>query len=120
MYVSTCGKPFLKKDRLQIIILHDRPEPESEKDFTELMDHRMYEEIFQEVFNSLDPISKKILKLYWQEKSPQEIADQLGYTYGYVRKKKCEAQSELIEKVKLHPAYVRIKSSEIAAREVMH
>lgn len=97
-----------------------RPEPESEKDFTELMDHRLYEEIFQEVFNTLDPISKTILKLYWQEKSPQEIADELGYTYGYVRKKKCEAQSELIEKVKTHPAYMRIKNSEIAASEVVH
>jgi len=47
--------------------------------------------------------SKKILTLYWQEKSPQEIADKLGYTYGYVRKKKCEAQSELTERVKRHP-----------------
>ena len=97
-----------------------RPEPESEKDFTELMDHQMYEEIFQEVFKTMDPISKKILRLYWQEKSPQEIADLLGYTYGYVRKKKCEAQSELVEKVKKHPAYMRIKNSELTAREVVH
>ena len=97
-----------------------REEPEAEKDFTELIDHRMYDEIFQEVFKTLDPVSKKILKLYWQDKSPQEIADKLGYTYGYVRKKKSEAQSELTEKVKSHPAFKKIQSTEMAAREVVH
>jgi DNA-directed RNA polymerase specialized sigma24 family protein len=79
----------------------------------------MYEDIFREVFETLDPISKKILTLYWQEISPQEIADKLGYTYGYVRKKKCEAQSELTEKVRKHPGYMSIRKTEIAAREVI-
>jgi DNA-directed RNA polymerase specialized sigma24 family protein len=80
----------------------------------------LYEKIFREVFETLDPVSKKILSLYWQEVPPQEIADKLGYTYGYVRKKKSEAQSELTDKVKRHPGYIRIKSTEIAAREVVH
>lgn len=97
-----------------------RMEPEHEKDFTELIDHELYQEIFRDVFETLDPISKKILTLYWQEVSPQQIADKLGYTYGYVRKKKCEAQSELTDKVKRHPGYVSIRSTEIAAREVVH
>jgi hypothetical protein len=52
--------------------------------------------------------------------SPQEIALKLGYTYGYVRKKKCEAQNELTEKVKKHPDYKRIRSTELATREVVH
>ena len=97
-----------------------RMDPENDRDFTDMIDHQMYEEIFHDVFESLDPISKKILTLYWQEVSPQEIADKLGYTYGYVRKKKCEAQSELTEKVKRHPAYMKIQKTEIAAREVVH
>ena len=97
-----------------------RMDPENDRDFTDLIDHQMYEEIFRDVFDSLDPLSKKILTLYWQEVSPQEIADTLGYTYGYVRKKKCEAQSELTEKVKRHPAYMKIQKTEIAAREVVH
>ena len=113
-------KTLLEKRQAANNYLTRRPEPEFEKDFTEVMDHQMYDEIFQDVFKTLDPISKKILKLYWQEMSPQEIADKLGYTYGYVRKKKCEAQSELTEKVKNHPAYIRIKSTETAAREVVH
>jgi RNA polymerase sigma factor (sigma-70 family) len=113
-------KTVLDKRQAASNYLSKRTEPEIDKDFTELIDHQMYEEIFHDVFETLDPISKKILKLYWQEISPHEIADKLGYTYGYVRKKKCEAQNELTEKVKRHPEYIRIKRTEIAAREVVH
>ena len=108
-------KTVLDKRRAASNYFTRRDEAEGERDFTELIDHKMYEDIFHDVFETLDPISKKILKLYWQEISPQEIADKLGYTYGYVRKKKCEAQSELTEKVKKHPGYRRIMSTEDAA-----
>lgn len=113
-------KRVLDKRQAASNYLTRRNEPEVEKDFTEIIDQQTYEEIFSDVFETLDPISKKILTLYWQEISPQEIADKLGYTYGYVKKKKCEAQSELTEKVKKHPGYMRIISSEITAREVVH
>ena len=113
-------KTILEKRQSAANYLNRRSEPESEKDFTDMIDYQMYEQIIQDVFKTLDPISKKILTLYWQENSLQEIADQLGYTYGYVRKKKCEAQGELTEKVKRHPGYMRIKRTEIAAREVVN
>jgi RNA polymerase sigma factor (sigma-70 family) len=113
-------KTVLEKRQAATNYITRRSEPESEKDLIEVIDHRMYEQIIREVFKTLDTVSKKILTLYWQEKSPREIADKLGYTYGYVRKKKCEAQTELTEKVKRHPDYMRIKRTEIAAREVVH
>jgi RNA polymerase sigma factor (sigma-70 family) len=113
-------KTVLDKRQAASNYISRRMEPEIEKDFTELIDHKLYQEIFRDVFETLDPISKKILTLYWQEVSPQQIADKMGYTYGYVRKKKCEAQSELTDKVKRHPGYVRIRSTEITAREVVH
>lgn len=113
-------KTVIEKRQSAVIYLARRSDPESEKDFTDVLDHQMYQEIFQEVFETLDPISKKILTLYWQEIPPQEIAARLGYTYGYVRKKKSEAQSELTEKVKKHPGYMRIESTETATREVVH
>ena len=91
-----------------------------EKDFTEHSDIRLYEKIIHDVFVTLNPVSQKILKLYWQEMSPKEVADSLGYTYGYVRKKKCEGQSELIEKVKRHPDYKRIMDSENITKYVVH
>jgi RNA polymerase sigma factor (sigma-70 family) len=95
-------------------------ETDENNDFEYQIDNQLYEKIFREAFETLDPISKKILTFYWQEIPPQEIAAKLGYTYGYVRKKKSEAQSELTEKVKRHPSFRRIKRTEIAAREVVH
>jgi hypothetical protein len=37
-----------------------------------------------------------------------------------VRKKKCEAQAELTEKVKSHPGYKQIMSSESVAKGVVY
>jgi RNA polymerase sigma factor (sigma-70 family) len=85
---------------------------ESEGDFTEIMDNEICRDIFRSAFDTLDPVAKEILRLYWEEFSPKEIAEKLGYTYGYVRKKKCEAQAELIEKVKKHPDYKMIMETE--------
>jgi len=66
----------------------------------EHIDNKVYVKIIRDVFNSLDPVSKKVLKMHWQEKSHKKIAEELGYSYGYIRKKKCEAQAEMAEKVK--------------------
>ena len=95
-------------------------DPGDEKDFTDLIDNKLYEDIFREAFESLDTVSRNILRLYWQDISPREIADKLGYTYGYVRKKKCEAQTELTEKVKNHPGYKGIMNSEKVAKGVVY
>lgn len=81
---------------------------DEDDDFTESMDGSLYESIFHAAFETLDPAARNILKLYWEEVSPREIAEKLGYSYAYVRKKKCEAQAELILKVKKHPDYLRI------------
>jgi len=97
-----------------------RDDAECENDLSEEMDNRLYEEIFREVFEKLEPLSRKILKMYWQDLGPQDIADKLGYTYNYVRRKKSEAQTELCEKVKQHPGYRRIMKTEMASREVVH
>lgn len=112
-------KTVLDKRKAASNYLSKRDTVENEKDFSEAMDHKMYEDIFRNVFDAMDPVSKSILNLYWQDVSPQEIADKLGYTYGYVRKKKCEAQNELTEKVKQHPEYKRIINTENAVRDVV-
>ena len=83
-----------------------------ETDIEGKMDNETYQGIFREAFESLDEPGRSILKLYWEEMPPQEIADKLGYTYGYVRKKKCEAQAELIGRVKEHREYRMIERKE--------
>ena len=74
----------------------------SENDFTESTDQSFYENIFRQCFNEMDEVSQKILKMYWMEISPSEIAKELGYTYGYVRKKKSECMKELKNRIISH------------------
>jgi len=98
-----------------------------DQDFTEMIDSKLCENLFWSVFESLEPSYKKILKLYWEEISPQDIADKLGLTYGYVRKKKSEAQAELVRKVKDHPDYRKIMGGNFlvdtdlsSSKEILH
>jgi RNA polymerase sigma factor (sigma-70 family) len=113
-------KTVLQKRHAASNYINRRIIDENETDISEAMESRLYEEIFTEVFETLDTSSKNILKLFWQDVSLQEIADKLGYQYGYVKKKKSEAQAEITRKVKSHPDYRRIMSSEIVAKGVVY
>ena len=113
-------KSVLVKKQAATNYLAKKVDSEGENDFTELLDNNLYETIFRNVFESLDKVSQKILTLYWQDKSPMEISKSLGYTYGYIRKKKCEAQAELIEKVKKHPDYLQIMRSESVLKNTVY
>jgi RNA polymerase sigma factor (sigma-70 family) len=113
-------KTVLQKRHAASNYINRRIIDENETDISEAMESRLYEEIFTEVFETLDTSSKNILKLFWQDVTLQEIADKLGYQYGYVKKKKSEAQAEITRKVKSHPGYRRIMSSEIVAKGVVY
>jgi RNA polymerase sigma factor (sigma-70 family) len=113
-------KVILKKRHAASNYLVKNPASSEEKDLPESIDNEMYLTIFRGAFETLDPVGKKILKLYWEDMSPGDIADKLGYSYGYVRRKKCEAQSELTEKVKRHPDYGKIINSGIVASRVVY
>ncbi len=91
----------------------------NDSDFTEEYDNQLYENLFNEVYQTLDPVCKEILKLYWQDYSPLEIAEKLGYTYGYVRKKKCECQAELMKRITNHPKFKQIKRTEKATMHLV-
>jgi RNA polymerase sigma factor (sigma-70 family) len=86
------------------------PEDDFVADTSEEMDNQVYERIFRSALDSMDPGDKTILQLFWQDLPLQEIADKLGFTYGYTKKKKSEAQAELTDRVKKHPEYRLIMS----------
>ena len=113
-------KSILRKQVSAANYFATRIEADGEKDPAEIMDNKMYAEIFKKAFKSIDPVGKAILKLYWKDMSHQEIADKLGYTNGYVRKKKCQAQAELTEKVRRHPDYRRIIESGNVLKKVIY
>jgi len=82
-----------------------------EIDTSELVDNVFYENVFRQCFNAMDEISQKILKMYWMEISPTEIAEKLGYSYGYVRKRKSESMKELKNRIMEHPDYNELEQN---------
>ena len=88
-----------------------REDQNLDQDINDTIDYKLYESIFHDSFESLDQVGQQILKLYWKEVPPKIIAIKLGYTYGYVRKKKSESQTELIKRISEHPVYIAIKQS---------
>ena len=82
-----------------------------ETDFSEKGDTAFYERIFRQCFDTMDDVSQKILKMYWMEIAPTEIAEKLGYSYGYVRKKKSECMKELKNRIMNHPDYRELESN---------
>jgi len=102
----------LEKRRAAANYLNRKLDEEITIDFAEEYDNKVYQELIVNIYESLDPVCQQILKLYWEEYSPKEIAEKLGYTYGYVRKKKSECQQEFINKLQNHPDYRLIKKTE--------
>jgi RNA polymerase sigma factor (sigma-70 family) len=82
-----------------------------EIDSSERGDSVFYENVFRQCFNAMDEISQKILKMYWMEISPAEIAEKLGYSYGYVRKKKSECMKELKNRIMEHPDFTELEKN---------
>ena len=82
------------------------------RDFTEDADYELYRTIFWETFEKLDSVCKEILKEYLKETSPREIAELLGYSYGYVRKRKSLCHSYLMKMIENHPDFIKIKETE--------
>jgi RNA polymerase sigma factor (sigma-70 family) len=84
-----------------------------EWDFTEEVDQQLYQEIFWESFKQLDKSCQEILEGYLKEISPKEIAEKLGYSYGYVRKRKSMCHAFLMKMIQDHPTFIKIKQSEL-------
>jgi RNA polymerase sigma factor (sigma-70 family) len=88
---------------------------EMENDFSEDCDQELYQEIFRECFEKLEQGCKDILEAYLKEIPPRDIAKMLGFSYGYVRKRKSMCHSYLMKMIEDHPAFKRIKQGEAAA-----
>lgn len=112
---SVCRNLWLsviEKRRAAANYLNRKLDEEIMIDFAEEYDNKVYQDLIINIYESLDPVCQKILKLYWEEYSPKEIAEKLGYTYGYVRKKKSECQQEFINRLQSHPDFLLIKKTE--------
>ena len=84
-----------------------------EKDFTEDADQKLYHEIFWDSFGKLDKVCRDILEGYLKEISPKVLAQTLGYSYGYIRKRKSICHSYLMKLIEKHPTFRKIKQTEL-------
>jgi len=84
-----------------------------EWDFTEDTDQQLYQNIFWESFRQLEKVCQEILEGYLKELSPRDIADKLGYSYGYIRKRKSMCHSFLMKMIQNHPTFKKIKQTEL-------
>ena len=111
LWKSVLSRRKLAADYLRQSVKQD----DEDGDIPGFIDEVMCREIFLNAFETLDPVRKNVLKLYWEDMSLQEIADKLGYTYAYTKKRKYEAQAELIKTIKNDPDYIKIMRSKKAA-----
>ena len=82
-------------------------------DFTEIYDSKLHNQFISGIFESLEVDYQKIIKLTLENYSGKEIAERLGYSYGYFRNKKSKCIKKLQNRINSHPAYNTIKESEI-------
>lgn len=61
--------------------------------------------LYQKYFAKLNPSSSQVLKLFFEGKSMKEIANQMGYSEGYTRKKKHKVKEKLAAMIQNDPVY---------------
>lgn len=84
----------------------------SEDSFKLAEDHIFQEErlkLISEKLEELGDICKKLLRLSWGGKSMEEVAEAIGVTYGYARKKKSECMAKLVTLVKTSSQFNSLK-----------
>lgn len=67
------------------------------------------EHLYRKHFQKLSTDNKKILSLFFEGKSMQEISKVIGYSEGYTRKKKFQAKKELLKMIEKDPMYEELR-----------
>lgn len=71
--------------------------------------HKEQQHLYRKYFLKLNDSNKKILNLYFEGNNMREIAKLMGYSEGYVRKKKFEAKKILLEMMERDSSYLELK-----------
>jgi len=113
---ALCKKTWMQHLEKQVAVknYHVRKlESTPDWDFTEESDKQLYQDIFWESFTQLEKVCQEILEGYLKEVSPKDIAEKLGYSYGYIRKRKSMCHSFLMKMIENHPVFKKIKQTEL-------
>lgn len=113
---ALCKKSWMQHLEKQVAVKNyqlRKLESSPDWDFTEESDKQLYHEIFWESFKQLETVCQEILEGYLKEISPKDIAEKLGYSYGYIRKRKSMCHSFLMKMIENHPVFKKIKQTEL-------
>ncbi|WP_299433843.1 sigma-70 family RNA polymerase sigma factor [uncultured Aquimarina sp.] len=75
---------------------------------TDRMIEEHQEDVYHKHFRRLSDSSKNVLRLFFEGKSMREIAENMEYTEGYTRKKKCMIKERLLGMVQSDPLYTEL------------
>lgn len=70
------------------------------------------EQLLWQKFETLGEGCKQLLKMAWSGRLLEEVARELGVTYGYVRKKKSRCIALLIDAIQNDPEYHNLKAGQ--------
>lgn len=68
------------------------------------------DQLFRRCYANLSAPCRQILQLAWSGMPMEAVGEQMGMTYGYVRKRKSECLAQLIHQVKSSPEYTHLSS----------
>ncbi|MVZ63876.1 sigma-70 family RNA polymerase sigma factor [Sphingobacterium humi] len=104
----------LKKNKLlEVTKLTDQllnDEDHSESQYNEHLLQNDKENTLMELLATLGESCKDIITRCMKEKRQEKIAESLGISYAYLRKKKSQCMSKLAQKCKNHPVFKRYQS----------
>ncbi len=117
-FYTVCHNQWMKelgkrKTAAATIAIHHRnntlEEEEAAKVLEDYLQHQQRRMLILEKLDELNPGCRQLLMLCWSGKTMQEVAEQLGVTYAYVRKKKCGCIMRLIKLVRASGDYEGLK-----------
>lgn len=77
----------------------------------DLMQHEARENLFKIKLAMLGNACRELLTVCYTTKSMEEVAEKMGFSYAYVRKKKSECMGKLTELVRNSPEYKQLYNS---------
>lgn len=87
-------------------------EPIDDWDVEKVLMNRLKEKLYREKFAELDQVCQKIISLYLEGKTMQEIATALNLnSVGYAKKRKYKCKNSLVALIQNNPIYQELKES---------
>ena len=91
----------LRKNKKEERFIEGFDLPDMSSDIVRIMEKAEIFRILQKLLAKFNPNNRKILEMYFQKYSTEEIALKLNLSKQYVKKKKYECKKQLIEYIKI-------------------